>query len=234
MPFVIKKLNVKCTIGEELFRMRRERNLTLAEMAEKTKIRRHLLEAIEKGRLMDLPEPMYSRHMLKTYVKSLGGNEAYFLNRFKEEWGACDLSNIRRLPIQRTKSRVLFSPSKILAISGILAACLSVVTYLGIEVREITAPPDLQISSPDDGSTTDKAIISMFGKTKPNVTIKVNGNPTLISKDGSFDAEVTLERGLNIITIEGTKRYSRTTRLYRHIIFQENHTAISQIKPVDN
>jgi len=232
MPFVIRKLEAHRSIGEELLHMRRERNWTLWEMEKKTKIRKHLLNAIEKGLMADLPERLYARNILKTYVKALGGNVAYFLNRFEEEWGACDLPHRDRLPLQR--AHISFSPSKILTVCGILAACVSVMAYLGFEVRAIMAPPDLQISSPSDGSTTDQAVVRMTGRTKSNVSLKINGNPVLLSKDGAFEADVALERGLNIVTIEGAKRYSKSTRLYRHVIFQENHTAISNLTPVDN
>ena len=44
----------------------------------------------------------------------------------------------------------------------------------------------------------------------------------LPAKDGSFDTEVILERGLNVITIEGSKRYSRTTTVHRRVILEKD------------
>lgn len=234
MPFLIRKLNAPRSIGEELSHLRREQNLTLSEMAEKTKVRKQLLGALEKGAVADLPERLYTRNLFRTYVKTLMGNEAYFLNRFDEEWGSCDVPHFGRVPFRRAGSRAFLSPSKIIAFFGIAAACFSVMAYLGLEVLEITSPPDIQVSSPSDGFTTDQAIIRMTGKTKPNVSLKVNGSQILLSKDGSFETEIALERGLNVVAFEGSKRYSKATRMYRHIVFQQNHTALSGIAPVDN
>ena len=54
---------------------------------------------------------------------------------------------------------------------------------------------------------------------KEEARIKVNGETVLPSKDGTFEATIMLERGLNIIAVEGKKRYSRPATIYRMVVF---------------
>lgn len=64
-------------IGDFLRQKRMEQALSLEKAAAKTLIRQPLLQAIEKGNLDELPEPVYIRRLLKQYADALGldGNE---------------------------------------------------------------------------------------------------------------------------------------------------------------
>jgi flagellar biosynthesis protein FlhG len=58
--------------GSELRDVRQRRRLTLEAIAEKTKIRRMHLQAIEEERFGDLPAPVFVRGFLKEYARCLG------------------------------------------------------------------------------------------------------------------------------------------------------------------
>lgn len=64
-------------IGDRLRQKRVEQALSLEKAAAKTLIRQPLLQAIEKGNLDELPEPVYIQRLLKQYADALGldGNE---------------------------------------------------------------------------------------------------------------------------------------------------------------
>lgn len=59
-------------IGDFLRQKRMEQALSLEKAAAKTLIRQPLLQAIEKGKLEELPEPVYVQRLLKQYADALG------------------------------------------------------------------------------------------------------------------------------------------------------------------
>lgn len=85
-------------IGDRLRQKRIEQALSLEKAAAKTLIRQPLLQAIEKGKLDELPEPVYVQRLLKQYADTLGldgseiassfpgGNSDRALNRAQPGW----------------------------------------------------------------------------------------------------------------------------------------------------
>lgn len=69
-------------IGAQLWAARQERGLSLEEMVVITKISRRLLQAIEEGNLVDLPEPVYIQGFIRQYADALGFNGAEFAKAF--------------------------------------------------------------------------------------------------------------------------------------------------------
>ena len=64
-----KKLQL---IGANLHRIRTEQGLSLDAIAQQTKIAKRVLIAIEQGEIDQLPEPFYTKALIKKYAKSLG------------------------------------------------------------------------------------------------------------------------------------------------------------------
>jgi transcriptional regulator with XRE-family HTH domain len=221
MAFVIRKLdNGGDTIGAKLYATRKLAGWTLSEMAAKTKVQKTVLDAFEKDAYDRLPAPIYARQYLKTYAKALGVDPEYYLRRFDDERGTCDLLDHSRLPIERTRASHLFVQGNLLKVAGFASILLLVAGYLGWEVRHIVSPPSLAVTSPTDGFTTDEASVHITGVAETDAAVKVNGQAILTKADGSFDTEVMLERGMNLITVEGAKRYSKTATEYRRVILE--------------
>ncbi|MFS8158908.1 MAG: hypothetical protein ACMG6E_01605 [Candidatus Roizmanbacteria bacterium] len=62
--------------------------------------------------------------------------------------------------------------------------------------------PTLEISSPSDGSITDKQDIDVNGTTDADVTITVNGKPAVTTPSGSFSFSLHLHEGDNAIVVK--------------------------------
>lgn len=201
--------------------MRKTSNQTLSELSAATKIQRSILEAFEEGRYDALPESLYARQFLKRYVRALGGDEAYFLHRFEEERGTCDFIGNARLPIKKTRVRTFFSLTRLSKLTGLLLLIVSVGTYMGWQIITITAPPNITLESPLDNSESLSGTVLVIGKTEPETKLDINGAHIPISVDGHFSVPIALERGANVITIEGATRHSRTNTVYRRVIFVE-------------
>jgi hypothetical protein len=228
MAFVIRKFQDKITVGDKLREMRRMENFTLAEMSAKTKIHTRYLKAFEENDHETLPEPIYTRNFLKTYVRSLGGDVDYILQQYQAECSTCDYLKHARLPRQRTKPIQFLITNKYLRFVALGVFSLFIVGYLGIQVHHIITPPDIIVLSPSDGMVTEQALLTVNGQVDKGVIIKVNDEEVLLSKDGSFETEIALEKGLNVITVEGAKRYSRTTKTYRRVVLEQAAGTLGQ------
>jgi cytoskeletal protein RodZ len=193
-------------------------------MSDQTKIRKLFLKRLEACQYDKLPDPIYTRNFLKVYLRVLNTDEKYFLDLFEDECGTCDFIKQARLPRQRTKSLRFLVASKFVKIGLFCFVALSVVFYFGIQVRTIIMPPTLSIFEPIDGATTQKAIISVAGQTEEGAKVNVNGIEVLMTKNGEFEFEVALERGVNIIKIEGTKRYSKPAVEYRRVLLNQDRS----------
>ncbi|GAX36082.1 helix-turn-helix domain-containing protein [Nodularia sp. NIES-3585] len=69
-------------LGARLWASRQERAASLEEMVVLTKIPRRLLQAIEEGKLDDLPEPVYIQGLIRQFAEALGFNGVEFASNF--------------------------------------------------------------------------------------------------------------------------------------------------------
>src|SRR5947208_5052600 len=63
------------TLGEELRHKREQRDITLAEIAEATRIGTRFLKAIETDNFSILPGGIFTRSFIRAYAKHVGMNE---------------------------------------------------------------------------------------------------------------------------------------------------------------
>jgi cytoskeleton protein RodZ len=75
-------------VGEELSSARLALGQTVEEMATRLRIRRPYLEALEEGRLRDLPGPAYATGFVRTYATALGLDADEMVRRFRDLSGA--------------------------------------------------------------------------------------------------------------------------------------------------
>lgn len=73
------------TLGEALKAVRHDRGLTLQELAEKTRVRRSYLEAIEEMRLDALPSRPFTIGYIRAYATALGLDPDLATERFKAD-----------------------------------------------------------------------------------------------------------------------------------------------------
>ncbi len=71
-------------IGERLSQSRRQLDISLENVAERTHIQTRLLKAIEEGRLEDLPEAVYIQSFIRQYANAIGLNGLHFASEFAD------------------------------------------------------------------------------------------------------------------------------------------------------
>lgn len=233
MSFSIRQFNHHERLCDKLKALRKEAGLTLSDMEKKTKINKTSIRLLEAGAYDKLPDSIYTRNFLKIYLRTLRADEIYYLNLFEQERGTCDFVKQACLPRQKARAFRFLVASRFVKVGGFLLLALSVVFYLGSQVQAIMSPPDLSIFGPSDGSITQDATILVTGSAEQDAGVRINGTEVLLTKTGSFEVEVALERGLNVIKIESVKRYSKPSIEYRRVILQQDQS-ITLAPGVDN
>jgi transcriptional regulator with XRE-family HTH domain len=224
MPFTIRQFDHHERLCDKLKALRKEAGLTLSQMETKTKINKTSIRHLESGAYDQLPDAIYTRNFLKVYLRVLRADEKYFLDLFEQERGTCDFVKQARLPRQRARPFRFLVASRFVKVGVFLLLAMCVVFYLGLQVQAILHPPELSILEPKDGSVTSDATILVTGTAEQDAGVQVNGTDVLLTKTGSFEVEVALERGLNIIKIESVKRYSRPSVEYRRVVLQQDES----------
>lgn len=232
MSFTIRHFNHQECLGDKLKALRKEANLTLSQMAEKTKIRKQILRRLEANQYDKLPDAIYTRNFIKVYLRALNVEDMYYLDLFEQERGTCDFVKQACLPRRRASSLRFIVAGRFVKIGMFGIVSVGLIFYFGIQVRAILLPPELMIFGPADGVLTQDATVKVFGQTEKSANVRINGTAVLLTNEGMFETEIALERGLNVIKIEGTKRYSRQTIEYRRVVF-DGDQVISLAPSVD-
>ncbi len=223
MVFVMRKLDrVPQTLGEKLRALRRGQAVSLVMLEETTHIQKRYLEALERGRYDELPEPLYTRNFIRAYARILGADETYFLELYEEESGRTDLLAPHRLPRQRVRRTRLLSSVAFLKIGAFATVMIAFLGYFSWQIHGILRPPQIVIETPIDGFAAESALVVVHGYVEnDDVTLQINGDQVVVNNDKTFTATVDLSLGLNVITVEGTRRYSQKATEYRRVVFDD-------------
>ncbi|MDD5031555.1 MAG: helix-turn-helix domain-containing protein [Patescibacteria group bacterium] len=220
-----KILSASEAVAEQLRQRREERSLNLEDIARKINIKREYLEALENGEYNKLPAGVYGKNFLKEYAVYLGLNFRKLLKDLEADKGAGQAENNKKIFSQQIAKRYNFLVvPKIIRSFVIIIVVLALFIYLGLCLRKIISPPMLSIIEPLDNSVISNNFVVVFGKTEPEVQIKINGEPVALSpgeKESLFTERINLKTGLNTITITAKKKYGREVTLYRQVLVNE-------------
>ena len=112
-------------VGGDLRTARERLGWSLADTSAYVRIRRPLLEALEEGRIGDLPGPAYALGFIRTYALALGVDAEEMVRRFHAEVGAEIPAAVLRFPAPLPQRNV---PAGAVVMLG---ALLAVVGYIG-------------------------------------------------------------------------------------------------------
>jgi len=220
MIFKTKEIQ-STTFGERLQKARKEKRIRLVEAARKLGTRASYLEALENGEYKRLPPRVYAQGLMRKYVHMLGLQEGEELCRqFVAEYEASvterDPPVLKQQPFLRRK-RFTLTPKRLTALFSFLVLVI-VASYLGYQVQQFVGKPNLIIIEPERDMFTDAASIVIKGKTDQNTKVSINGKDVTLAQDATFNAEVALKDGLNIIEIISSTRFGKDTKEIRRII----------------
>ncbi len=72
------------------------------------------------------------------------------------------------------------------------------------EIVLVTEPPEITVSEPINDEWTNESIVNVAGAVPAGASLKVNGQEATVAEDGTFQREVILQEGDNILRIEAT------------------------------
>jgi flagellar hook assembly protein FlgD len=72
------------------------------------------------------------------------------------------------------------------------------------EVILVTKPPEVVIDNPVNGYWTNENLLNITGVVPAGASLKVNGQEATVNEDGTFEREVILQEGDNIISVAAT------------------------------
>lgn len=221
MAFLMRQLNTM-SIGATLKSLRKRQGISLDMIAKSTNIQRGVLEAFEADRHHELPDPIYARHFLKQFVEAVHGDTEYFLARYDEECGTCP-ANVTELkiPRQRVARDLLRRWRPMIGKLAIALAALLLLGYIGTQIHARLSPPTLVVDQPAQDIQTTSATLEVTGQTEKEVYISINDHPVLTDPTGRFKTDVTLTRGLNIITVEARRKYGRPQVIHRSVFLED-------------
>lgn len=228
------------SVGALLRQAREEAGLSLAAVANRTKIPERYLAMFESEGRGALPDDVYAKIYLKAYGKFLGFDTPTLVELYRKE-------RVRLAPPERKTaprrhptttvpaSAMVVTPKLIQAIFlGLIV--LGLVAYFAFEIKKIIAPPRISLTSPADGLVTTERDLVIEGRTEPEVALSVNGKPVSLDADGNFHDTLDLQEGLNVITVVGAKKHSKEMSVTRRIIVspKEWPTAAAPLGPVQS
>lgn len=203
------------TVGQLLKSARLEKGLSLEQIERATKIKKRLLEALEKGNYQKLPPSTFVKGFIRNYGNYLGLSVDKLLALFRREYGFG--SSAALLP--KTTGRFL-SPSlwnfvqNKLFLGSLALLMLLFLIFLG---RGFLVPPHLVVDSPSENLVVSEMSVEVSGQTKPGTRLVINDEEIILQKDGGFSARTQLVMGTNEVVVVATNKLGRSRRIARTV-----------------
>ncbi len=222
MVFTAKKVEALLSFGEKLRKAREEAELSKEKVAQLLNIRIKSLERLESGEIEKLPVDVYARGILKKYAKILRMEEGALLADYEKEIKILRHLNKEKqhqsLPVLRSR-RFIVTP-RTFSLFFLCLILLLVAGYLFYQLYFLISPPALVVFEPAGDLVTQNTAITIKGKTEPGARLTINGQQIYINKDGNFEQAINLNQGLNLIKIEATNRFEKSTSVVRRVMMR--------------
>lgn len=218
MAFKRRKIKTAQTLGELLKNTRRKNKISLEQAEENTKIRLKYLRAIEQDDWGIFSSRVYALGFVRRYSDYLGLDGRGVIEEYGEDFARIKSKKVRMSAFKDRFSTFVITPRIIFATFAALLV-LSAAIYIGASVRNLSAPPPIEIISPLEENTNNKNIM-IEGKTSDTAVLEINARSVSIDENGYFNQPVELEEGLNVFEIKSTNRLGKQSSKMLRLYFQ--------------
>jgi cytoskeletal protein RodZ len=201
------------TIGEYLKEARVKKRFSQEKIAKETKIKEDFISSIEKEDWESLPEFPVVVGFVKGIAKFLKVDERQAVALLRRDYPPKVLPVNPKPDVSRTFT---WTP-RLTFILGITIVALVILGYLGFQYSNFVRPPKLFVERPLEGEVVKEEKLTVFGRTDPDVTVKVNNQPVLVEDDGTFETEIEIFEGTEEIVIKAVSRSGKETTVQRKI-----------------
>lgn len=226
--FTFRRIRTSQTLGEKLRRARKKKGVDLLEAELQTKVRAKYLESLEREDFDLLPNDIYVKGFLTAYCQYLGLDSEKMLKLYKQQKLAHKSikDDSFSLPKVQSQKSITITP-KLAIMVLVIIFCLSAVVYISAQVLSFASAPKLVVSEPGHDLVVEDENIRVKGETNPGVTLKINKEPIVVSPNGQFESDITLQKGINTIIItassKSNKEASKVIVVERKIKTAENN-----------
>lgn len=200
------------SLGSVLKGARAKLGFSLDEAQELTRVPARYLQALEEGQYDVLPAEAYNIGFVRSYAEVLHLKPSRVIASYKEERSEMRVGGRNTsFGYHRMSDWQFLITPKILGVAGMVLLFGSVVSYIGLQVRQFAQPPHLVITNVPAEFTSAKDSVKLVGSSTVGSTVLINGEPILVSNDGSFAQDVRLTPGVNEITILAKNRIDKAS-----------------------
>jgi len=138
-PAPAPTLDPQWRAGRKLSEARRQRGWSLDEVAERIRVRREFLEALEEMNVKLLPGKAYALAFLRSYARELGVDEKAIVDQFQDE---CALTRDDVQPQMRNPASKPRKERPWAVAAGLVIVAAGFVGWRALEMRNGPAPAD--------------------------------------------------------------------------------------------
>jgi cytoskeletal protein RodZ len=188
------------TVGEILKKKRETISKTIDQISLDTKIQPRFLRYLENNEFDKFDSPIHAQGFIKIYSKYLNLDEEKILAIYRRSQPQNENTISTKRETKKAKREFHITP-KIISIALSIAFLITIISYIGYKIYQFQSPPEVRLEKPENDSTTTTEIVDVIGSTDINNSIFVNDALVEIDTTGNFTYPVTLNPGINLITV---------------------------------
>lgn len=184
-----------------------------AEVSHLTGISEKFLSYLENGQYHRLPADVYVLGFLRSLAELYRCDASVLAAQYRRE---CNVSKNVKQAKQGQQYRA-YSPPRFaitprsITVSAVVVFALFVLGYLFYQVRTVSQPPSIVVSSPHSGDIVHTSSIVVMGHTDVGDQLTINGQAVLVDSSGSFSAPVSLTPGPRELTFVAKNTFGKTS-----------------------
>lgn len=209
------KVAADTTVGRLLREARQHRGLSLQHASDQLKIPVLQLEALEEGDLSVFSAEVYAQGAFHNYAEFLGVRADSTQRAFQRLLSGAREYVPLRVHSPRPWLHARLTPRWVLA-GCIISAALVVGSYVAWQVTSFVRLPRLVLVEP--AGVVEGSTVTVRGQAATDATVLVNKEQVLLTDDGSFQLELGVHPGINVIQVEATNAAGRTRVIQRDVL----------------
>ena len=199
------------TAGQLLLEKRLLLELSLDQVANKTKVKKDYLIAIEQSDFAKLPSAPVTKGFLKSYAKILHLNPDTLLAMYRRDYDEVMNEIIPHgLVAPITQRTHLFTIPIILTTISLLTFGI----FLLSQLISWWSLPQLVLLSPLDSETYTE-LVTVKGTTDPDANVFIGDQAVLVNQDGEFNLDLRYPTGIHRLVVKAIARDGKTRLLER-------------------
>lgn len=201
-------------ISAALIDARKQANFTLENAARLARVSEKFAHALESSKGDLIEHSVYTRGKLGSYAKAVGANQNEILRIYDEVFGVVSDKPVRT----GLKKPHTFITTRAIVVSVFGAFGILTLGYLGLQAFNLSSAPALEVLYPMQDINVYGSTLNIRGQSTKGSIISINGAEAPLAADGSFEFEIGLHDGVNIVFISSKNKLGREATVERTVV----------------